>query len=98
MKVYKHWHNTQPKNVTKSHEFWKTPQKLFKNQNLGQKRMECMIKEWERIIPDEEHLIWVEDQERNVKGLSLRCLRVREERICQERLKEMSEKSRGTYL
>ena len=67
----------------------KTPQKFFKNQNLGQKRMECVIKEWERIISDEEHWIWVEDQVRNVRGL-----RVREERICRERLKEMSEKSR----
>jgi len=30
---------------------------------------------------------------RNVKGLSLRCLKVREERICRERSKEISEKS-----
>ena len=35
----------------------KNPQKFFKTQNLGQKRVKCMINEWERIIPNEEHLI-----------------------------------------
>ena len=35
----------------------KNPKKFFKTQNLGQKRVKCMINEWERSIPDEEHLI-----------------------------------------
>ena len=44
-----------------------------------------MIQERNKIIPDEENLIWTEDQVRNVKRLSLRSFRVREERIYQER-------------
>ena len=66
----------------------KKPQKLFKTQNLGQKRVKCMINEWERIIPDEEHLIYAEDQVRNVKGLSLKSFGVRKERNCQEKSKK----------
>ena len=44
-----------------------------------------MIQERNKIIPDEENLIWTEDQVRIVKRLSLRSFRVREERIYQER-------------
>ena len=44
-----------------------------------------MIQERKKIIPDEENLIWTEDQVRIVKRLSLRSFRVREERIYQER-------------
>ena len=54
------------------------PPKFFKNQNLGKKRMKCIINEWERIIPNEEHLIQAKDQVRNVRGL--RSFGVREER------------------
>ena len=60
--------------------------------------MKCMINEWESIIPDEEHLILAVDQVRNVRGLSLRSFRMREERNYQERSKEMSEKSRGAFI
>ena len=55
--------------------------------------MKCMIQERKKIIPDEENLIWAKDQVRKVKRLSLRCFRVREERIYRERLKELSLKS-----
>ena len=54
------------------------PPKFFKHQNLGKKRMKCIINEWERIIPNEEHLIQAKDQVRNVGGL--RSFGVREER------------------
>ena len=36
---------------------FENPQKFFKNQNLGKKRMKCMINKWESIILNEEHLI-----------------------------------------
>ena len=50
-----------------------------------------MIQERNRIIPDEENLIWVEDQVRNVKRLSLRSFGVREERIYRERSEKSEE-------
>ena len=37
-----------------------------------------MIQEKNKIIPNEEYMIWVEDQVRNVKRLSVKCLRERE--------------------
>ena len=40
--------------------------------------MICMIQERNKIILDEENLIWVEDQVVNVKRLSLRSLGERE--------------------
>ena len=39
---------------------------------------ECMIQERNKIIPNEEYMIWVEDQVRNVKRLSVKCLGERE--------------------
>ena len=54
-------------------------QKLFKNPKLRSKRMKCMIQERNKIILDEENLIWAKDQVGNVKRLSLRCLGEREE-------------------
>ena len=47
--------------------------------------MKCMIQERNKIIPDEENLIWAEDQVRNMKRLSLRSFGLREERIYRER-------------
>ena len=35
---------------------------------------ECMIQEKNKIIPNEEYMIWVEDQVRNVKRLSVKYL------------------------
>ena len=37
-----------------------------------------MIQERNKIIPEEENLIWAEDQVGNVKRLGLRCLGERE--------------------
>ena len=53
-----------------------------------------MIQERNKIIPDEENLIWVEDQMGNVKSLSLRSLGEREVSFYRERLEKMREFSR----
>ena len=47
--------------------------------------MKCMIQERNKIIPDEENLIWVEDQVRKVKRLRLRCLgEMRSQKVSRE--------------
>ena len=47
--------------------------------------MKCMIQERKKIIPDEENLIWAEDQVRKVKRLSLRCFwREKKEKLSRE--------------
>ena len=52
-----------------------------------------MIQERKEIIPDEENLIWAEDQVRKVKRLSLRCFwREKKKRNYQERLKKNDRK------
>ena len=60
--------------------------------------MICMIQERNKIILDEENLIWVEDQVVNVKRLSLRSLGEREVSFYRERSKKMREKSRLGYI
>ena len=51
-----------------------------------------MIQERNKIIPDEENLIWAKDQVRKVQRLSLRSFGVREERIYRERLEKIDRK------
>ena len=46
--------------------------------------MKCMIQERNKIILDEENLIWAKDQVRNVKRLSLRSLGKRSENLLRE--------------
>ena len=60
--------------------------------------MKCMIQERNKIIPDEENLIWAEDQVRNMKRLSLRSFGLREERIYRERMEKMRENRAETYI
>ena len=60
------------------------PQKIFKNPKHRSKRMKCMIQERNKIILDEENLIWAKDQVRNVKRLSLRSLGERSENLLRE--------------
>ena len=52
-----------------------------------------MIQERNKIIPNEENLIWAKDHVRNVKRLSLRSFGVREERIYRERSKKNDRKN-----
>ena len=56
--------------------------------------MKMQDKDEESTIPERYKDLEIENEVRNVRGLSLRCLGVREERICRERSKGMSEKSR----
>ena len=60
--------------------------------------MKCMIQERNKIIPNEENLIWAEDQVGNVKRLSLRSLGEREVSFCWERSKRMRENRVETYI
>ena len=57
-----------------------------------------MIQERNKIIPDEENLIWAKDQVRKVQRLSLRSFGVREERIYQERSKKNDRKLCGSNI
>ena len=73
-------------------------QNLSKTQNLGKKIMKCMIQERNKIIPNEENLIRIEDQVGNVKRLSLRSLWEKEVSFYQERLERMRENRIKTYI
>ena len=53
--------------------------------------MKSMIQERIKITPDEENLIWAEDQVGNVKRWSLRCLGKREVSFNQERSEKNEE-------
>ena len=57
-----------------------------------------MIQERNKIIPDEENLIRIEDQVGNVKRLSLRSLWEKEVSFYQERLERMRENRIKTYI
>ena len=54
-------------------------------------------REREKIIPNEENLIWAKDQVRNVKRLSLRSFGVREERIYHERSEKKLQRADPIY-
>ena len=62
------------------------------------KHMKRMIQERKRIIPNEENLVWAEDQVRKWKGWVWGVFGGREERNYRERSKELSLKLQGAYL
>ena len=72
----------------------KNPKNFSKTQNLGKKGMKCMIQERNKIIPDEENLIWAKDQVRKVQRLSLRSLGEREVSFYRKRSDKNEEISR----
>ena len=83
-------HPTQK--VCKNFFNFEKSQKKIKNPKLRSKSMKCMIRERKKIIPDEENLIWIEDQVRKMKWLSLRSFGVKEGRIYWERLERNDRK------
>ena len=59
-----------------------------KPQKPKSKWMKWMIQERKKIIPDEEHKVWAENQVGYVKRLSEKCLGKRKEIFCREKWRE----------
>ena len=62
MIIENHLNKNPSQKICKNLINFEKPQKLFKNPKLRSKNMKCMIEWRNKIIPDEEHLIWAKDQ------------------------------------
>ena len=77
-----HLNKTQSKNFAKTSSIFKNPKKP------KSKWMKWMIQERKKIIPDEEHKVWAENQVGYVKRLSEKCLGKRKEIFCWKKWRE----------
>ena len=77
-----HLNKTQSKNFAKTSSIFKNPKKP------KSKWMKWMIQERKKIIPNEEHKVWAENQVGNIKRLSEKCLGERKEIFYREKWRE----------
>ena len=93
MKYKDHLNKNPSQNFNKNSKVLKNFNQFQKPQKLGQRSWICMIKMKKVSYQKRNKDLETKEEVRNVRGLSLRCLGVREKKIHRERSKEMSEKS-----